>query len=63
MVLRSVRCYVDNMRPTPPRAGAEGAAAQEVESALCDVLVSLDLDRDGRVGAADVNAWWREEKP
>ncbi len=40
-----------------------GAAAQEVESALCDVLVSLDLDRDGRVGAADVNSWWREEKP
>ena len=44
-------------------AAPAGAAAQEVESALCDVLVSLDLDRDGRVGAADVNAWWREEKP
>ena len=30
------------------------------EPRWCDLLVSVDLDRDGRVGAADVAAWFGE---
>ena len=30
------------------------------EPRWCDLLVSIDLDRDGRVGAADVAAWFGE---
>ena len=42
-----------------PLLAAQGEESRG-EPRWCDLLVSVDLDRDGRVGAADVAAWFGE---
>ena len=46
--------------PTQAPEGEHARAEARLAHVRCDLLVSIDLDRDGRVGASDVAAWFGE---